>query len=184
VRVENVLKGAPIPQTIGVYYFTFAGGFDGNRPLGFWEAGDRRILWLRRDSGVLRTVCDGFDSCTEGVWSGAHPNYSPDPQKPIDYALVDLHLTRGEGAVNELGFTTEVFREESDRIPGLEAYAVRKLWHLALTEHGDVKASACMALWIYTVDIVQPATRRDAEDAMHPADCRCTRKPDGNVECQ
>jgi len=106
VRVENVLKGAPISETIAVYYFTWAGAFDGPRPLGFWRVGDRRILWLRRDSGVLRTACDGWDGCTEGVWSGAHPDYRPDPRKPLDYALVDLHFTRGKGHVNEIGFVS------------------------------------------------------------------------------
>lgn len=39
VRVENVLKGTPMPQRIDVYYFTWAGGYDGNRPLGFWDVG-------------------------------------------------------------------------------------------------------------------------------------------------
>ena len=184
MRVENVLKGAPIPATIAVYYFTWAGGFDGPRPLGFWTVGGRRILWLRRDSGVLRTACDGSDGCTETVWSGAHPHFMPDSQKPFEYALVDLHLTRGEGIVNESGFATEVFREEPDQIPGLQAYAVQKQRHLALTEHGDVKSSACMALWIYTVDRVQPTIKLDAENAMHAANCRCNKKPDGNVECQ
>jgi len=184
VRVENVLKGEVLPETITVYYFTWAGGFDGPRPLGFWTVGGRRILWLRRDSGVLRIACDGWDGCTEGVWSGAHPHYKPDPQKPIDYALVDLHLTRGEGTVNEIGFATEVFREELNRIPGLQSYSVGKLRHLALTEHGDVKSSACMTLWIYTVDRVCPTIKRNAQEAMQAANCRCTKKPDGNVECQ
>lgn len=184
VRVENVLKGSQIPETIEVYYLTFAGGYDGNRPLGSWNVGNRRILWLRRDSGVLRTVCDGFDSCTEGVWSGAHLHYKPDPQMPLDYALVDLLLTRGEGAVNEIGFATEVFREEPSQIPGLQVYAVEKLRHLALTEHGDIKSSACQSLWIYTVDRIDPGIQRQADNAMHAANCRCTVKPKGDVECQ
>src|SRR5439155_7051989 len=70
LRVENVLKGAAIPETLPVYYFTWAGGFDGPRPLGLWKIGGRRILWLRRDAGVFRTACDGWDGCTEGVASG------------------------------------------------------------------------------------------------------------------
>src|SRR5579872_4744943 len=44
VRVENILRGAPIPAEITVYYFTWAGGFDGPRPLGIWRIGGRRIL--------------------------------------------------------------------------------------------------------------------------------------------
>ncbi len=183
VHVENVLRGAPIPTVIVVYYFTWAGGFDGPGPLGFWTVGGRRILWLRRDSGVLRTACDGWDGCTQGVWTGAHPRYKSDPQKPLEFALADLHLTRGEGITNEVAFATEVFREEPDQIPGLQAYSVQKQRRLALTEHGDVKSSACFALWIYTVDRVPPTIHRDAEDAMQAANCRCTKKPDGNIEC-
>ena len=184
VRVEHILKGAPVPEVVSVYYFTWAGGFNGPRPLGFWPVMSRRILWLRWDSGVLRTACDGWDGCTEGVWSGAHPHYKSDPQKPVDYALVDLHLTRGEGTLNEIGFATEVFREELDQVPGLQEYSVEKLRRLAQTEHGEVKSSACKSLWIYTVDLVRPVVKRDAEDAMHAASCCCTKKADGNVECQ
>jgi hypothetical protein len=46
VHVENVLRGGPISEKITVYYFGFAGGIDGPRPLGFWNVGCRRILWL------------------------------------------------------------------------------------------------------------------------------------------
>jgi len=184
VRVENVLKGAPIPQTIEVYYFTFAGGFDGPRPLGFWRVGYRRILWLRRDSGVLRTACDGWDGCTDGVWSGAHPDYRPDPQKPLGYALVDFHLTRGKGPVNKIAFATEVFGQEPVGFPGLEEYAIEKLKHLALTEEDEIKSSACESLWIYTVDLVKANIKQDAAHAMDAAYCQCSKKADGNVECE
>ena len=182
VRIENILKGGPLPESLTVYYFTFAGGFQGNRPLGFWEVGCRRILWLRWDAGVLRTVCDGYDNCTIGVYSGAHPNYRPDPKKPLDYALVDLLLTRGEGSVNGIGFATEAFREEPDNVSGLQEYAIEKLRYLALTEQDEIKSSACESLWIYTVDLVKPNIKRDAENAMHVANCRCNKKADG--KCQ
>lgn len=184
VHVENVLKGASIPATIDVYYFTWAGGFDGPRPLGFWSVGDRRIFWLRTDHGVLRTVCDGWDGCTEAVWSGAHPNYRPNPQKPLEYTLVDFHLTRGTGPVNKIAFATEVSVQEPVGTPGLEEYAIGKLKHLALTEQDEIKSSACGSLWIYTVDLVKPNINRDAKNAMHVANCRCNKKADGNVEYQ
>lgn len=137
-KVENVLKGSKVPATITVYYFTWAGGFDGPRPLGMWDVGGRRIFFLRTDSGVLRTTCDRWDGCTEGVWSGAHPDYRHDPQKPIEYSLADLHLTRGENTLNKLRFAAEVDREEPD-LPGLQEYAIAKLRHLALTETDEIK---------------------------------------------
>ena len=40
------------------------------------------------------------------------------------------------------------------------------------------------SLWIYTVDLVRPNIKRDAEEAMHAANCCCTKNADGNVECQ
>jgi hypothetical protein len=186
VQVENVLKGAPISATIAVYYFTWAGGFDGPRPLGLWTVGSRRIFWLRRDAGVLRTVCDGWDGCTMSVNSGAHLRYRPDPRKSLSYALADLRLTRGEGTVNEIGFASEVSRGVPVGTPDqhLEAYVVEKLRLLASTERGDVKSSACELLWIYRADRIDTNIRRDADDAMHAASCRCTTKPDGNLECQ
>jgi len=182
VQVENVLKGATVPRKITAYYFTWAGGFDGPRPLGLWKVGGRRILWLRPDSGVLRTACDGWDYCTIGVESGAHPNYKRDPQKPIDYALADLLLTRGEGTVNEIAFASEIGWGVPDE--GLQSYVVEKLRHLALTEQGDIKSSACKLLWIYTVDRIAPSIRKEADDAVHTSNCSCATKPDGNVECQ
>jgi hypothetical protein len=182
VHVENVLKGAPLPDTITAYYFTWAGGSDGPRPLGYWRVGGRRVLWLRRDSGVLRTACDGWDGCTMGVESGAHRGYRPDPQKPLDYALADLLLSRGEGRINEVGFASEISWGVPDQ--GLQGYVIEKLRHLALAEHGEVKASACKLLWIYTVDRIDVRIRQDASRALSDADCGCHTKPDGNVECQ
>lgn len=109
--MENVLKGSPIPTTIAVYYFTWAHlgwRFRWTAAVGFLEGRGRRILWLRKDAGVLRTVCDGWDGCTVSVQSGAHLHYRPDPQKALNYALIDLGLTRGEGTVNEVSFASEV----------------------------------------------------------------------------
>jgi hypothetical protein len=110
LQVENVLKGGPLPVRIEVYYFTWAGGFDGPQPLGMWAAGGRRVLWLRKDSGVFRTSCDGWDYRTTSVDSGSHLHYRPDSQKPIAYALADLILTRGDGVVNEAHFAAGIER--------------------------------------------------------------------------
>jgi hypothetical protein len=49
VRIENVLRGSLSERNITVYYFGFAGGFDGPRPLGFALGPSRRVLWLRQD---------------------------------------------------------------------------------------------------------------------------------------
>jgi hypothetical protein len=200
VKVENVLRGEAIPDTIIVYYFTWAGGFDGPRPLGWWD-GNRRIFWLRRDSGILRTVCDGWDGCTRSVQSGAHPHYKPDPERSLDYALADLLLTRGDGPVNEIHFASQIDWGVPDQ--GLEGYVIDKVRHLALTEHGDVKVSSCKLLWSYStacerrwtsqlhswgvpVDprfLLAARIHQAADNALQAADCRCN-LPHGVVECQ
>jgi hypothetical protein len=117
-----------------------------------------------------------------GVESGAHRGYVPDSQKSLDYALTDLLLTRGEGTINEIGFASEISWGVPDQ--GLQGYVVEKLRHLALTEHGEVKASACTLLWIYTVDRIDIRIRQDADHALHEADCHCSMKPDHNIECR
>jgi hypothetical protein len=182
VQVENVLKGTPIPKKIAVYYFTWAGGFSGPQPLGLWKVGGRRILWLRRDSGVLRTACDGWDGCTMSVQSGAHLNYRPDPEKPIEYALADLLLTRGEGPVDNTGFASEIKKGVPDQ--GLQGYVVEKLRRLASSENRDIKSSACKLLWIYTADRFAPSIRQEAEHGLQTASCQCATTLHGNVECQ
>jgi hypothetical protein len=185
VRVENVLKGAPLSGEITAYYFTWDDGFDGPRPLGFWRFGDRRVWWLRWDSGVLRTVCDGWDHCTMPVRSGAHPGYRADPGKAIDYALADLVLTRGEGAESEAGFAAEIAWGPPERgLQGYAGYVVEKLRRLALTEHGNVKSSACTLLSVYTMDRVEDGVREDAVNAIRDAGCQCVREPSGNVKCR
>jgi hypothetical protein len=122
IRVENTLRGNLSDGTTVVYYFALAGAYDGPPPLGQWRRGDRRILWLRQDSGVLRTACDGHDSCTMPVRSGAHLQYKPDLQKPLAYSLADIFLTRGDGTTDS-EFATGVEWGAPSTVP--EAYLSR-----------------------------------------------------------
>jgi hypothetical protein len=131
VRVENVLRGTVNTGTAVIYYFALAGPIDGTIPLGQWQAGDRKILWLRLDSGVLRTACDGHDSCTMPVTSGAHPHYQPDPTKPLGYALADICFARGEGTTDGQ-FARGVEWGAPSTVP--ESYLFEKLQQLAATE--------------------------------------------------
>lgn len=182
VRVENVLRGSISEQRILVYYFGFAGGFNGPRPLGFGREPSRRILWLRRDGGAFRMACDGWDNCTVFVMSGAHPRYQADPQKSLDHALADILLTRGEGEVNNLRFARQI--RLGVPAQGIEDYVIEKLSHLALTELSDVKSSACELLWIYSRDRIASRVRQEAQESLGAANCNCRLQPDGNVRCQ
>lgn len=180
IRIENVLKGDLALGTAVVYYFALAGGFNGNQPLGFWKVGGRRIFWLRRDSGVLRTACDGIDSCTRGVFSGAHPHYTADPRKSLAYAVADITLTRGEGKINEGKFAGML----QSGAPVPEEYQIEKFANLALTETSVVKTAACIQLWICAGDKPAPyASRKMALKALQRARCHCITKPDGSPDC-
>jgi hypothetical protein len=180
VKVENVLKGDIRCGSIAVYYFTFAGGFDGPQPLGMWRVGSRRILWLRRDSGVLRTACDGVDDCTSGVYSGAHPHFKADPHTPVAYAVADVLLTRGEGKIDDDRFAGAIEWAP----PGPEDYLIEKSRNLALTEVSAIKTAACIQLWINAQDRGLPAaSRRIAGEALREADCGCVTKPSGELDC-
>jgi hypothetical protein len=180
IQVENVLRGSIDKPTILFYYFGFGGGATGH-PLGFRGSPSRRILWLRQDSGVFRTACDGQDNCTLHVESGAHPHYQPDPQKSLDYSLVDILLTRGEGEINDDRFAYQVQWSGTFNLPD---HVIEKLGHLALTGPAAVKASACSGLWIYTQDRIDTSHASNAADALQAAHCGCIVKPDGNVACQ
>jgi hypothetical protein len=181
VHVENVLRGSIGQRTLFVYYFGFGGGFDGPRPLGFGPEPSRRILWLRRDADVLRMACDGWDACTMLVKSGAHPRYKADPRKSLAYALADILLTRGEDKIDEIPFASEI----GWGVPGqgMEGYLIGKLRHLALTEASDVKASACVQLWIYQQDRIDSSLRQEAKDSLEAAQCVCN-LTDKRVVCQ
>jgi hypothetical protein len=182
VRIENVLRGSVGDKATFVYYFAFAGGFNGPRPLGFWNPPSRRVLWLRRDGGVFRMACDGWDGCTMPVESGAHPRYQTDLSKPLDYALADLLLTRGVGEIDDRRFASEIEWGVPDQ--GLQGHVIEKLEHLALTEPPPIKSAACVQLWIYTQDRIGNDLRRQAENSLAAAHCVCRTKPDGNVTCE
>jgi hypothetical protein len=181
VEIENVLKGSLPYGTAYFYYFGFAGGSNGPRPLGFLRS-TREVLWLRRDSGVLRMACDGWDYCTIFVAGGAHLGYEPDPKTPLDYALADILLTRGEGSGTDLQFASQITRGVPGQ--GLQEYVIGKLRQLALTEPPIVKAAACEQLWIYTQDRISSGFRQQANDSLQAVHCVCRVKPDGNVACQ
>jgi hypothetical protein len=194
IAVENVLKGDVKGAMVEVYYFTFASGFNGPQPLGMWSVGNRRIFWVRRDAGVLRTTCDGWDGCTYGVYSGAHPHLNVDPRKPLDKALADIALTRGEGRTDEAKFAGAIDRGG----PSSEDYNIVAYRDLALSERFAIREAACIALWysaggdrgaevvgeLFSDGRISAAERREmlglinlAQRAMRDAKCDC-RQPE------
>ncbi len=176
VAVENVLRGDIPAQEVDIYYFTWAGGFNGPQPLGMWRAGSRRIFWLRRDAGVLRTVCDGWDRCTWGVYSGSHASVKRSPDEDIHRAVADISLTRGEGSVNEARFAGAIQRGT----PVPPEYEVEYDRQLAITERGGVRTAACEQLWIWWHE---PNLRSAASAAIEQARCVCREGARGEPDC-
>ena len=182
VHVENVLKGAIAERTVPVYYFAFGGGFDGPMPLSLAGESSRWVLWLRKDRGVYRTACDGWNYCTVPIMSGAHPGYKPDPGESPDQVLIDLILTRGEGQVDNHQFAKGLGR--GLRGQGLQGYTIEKLRHIALTESSEVKYTACELLWANSLDQPDDRLRQRAEDSVRAAGCTCGFDPSRAVVCR
>jgi hypothetical protein len=180
VDVENVLKGDVAIGPLTVYYFTFASGFDGPQPLGMWSVGGRRVLWLRRDRGVLRTACDGWDGCTIGVYSGSHRGLKVELNRTLDDTVAEVLLTRGSGSIDERGFAAAVDRGNS---PGSTEFLISKYNALARSERSVVKAAACVQLWINAQDRIPPDLKRRAAEAMNEADCGCVTRENGSPYC-
>ena len=180
-HVENVLKGTIAERTISVYYFAFAGGYDGPPPLYLGGEPSRRVLWLRKDRGVYRLACDGQD-CTAPIMSGAHPGYKPGAGESSGQVLIDLILTRGEGQVDNHQFAKGLGR--GLRGQGLQGYTIEKLRHLALTESSEVKYTACQLLWSNSLDERDDRLRQRAEDSVRAAGCTCGFDPSRAVVCQ
>ena len=149
VDVENILRGGSVPKTCTVYYFAWVGGYDGPRLLGFYGfqgVGSRHVMWLRRDSGVLRTACDVRDECTMPVGSGAHPNYRVDPKMPLGHALADIWFAKGQGVSDE-EFARQIDRGAPSTVS--EEYLIAKLQALAATGPPVVRTAACTQLSYY-----------------------------------
>ena len=176
VAIENVMRGDVKSEGLEIYYFTWAGGFDGPQPLGMRNVGSRRILWLRRDAGVLRTACDGWDRCTWGVYSGSHRDLKLKPGGPIERALADIVLTRGEGPINEARFAGSIVRGA----PVPDEYQIENYRHLAITERAGGEAAACEALWIASHD---PKLRGTVGAEMEQAHCVCRVVEHGEPDC-
>jgi hypothetical protein len=146
VQVENVLRGDIKSKSISIYYFITTGGYDGPPPLGYWSLGERRIFYVRPDSGVLRMACDIVDHCTLPVLSGAHPQYKHDPTEPLDHAIVDILFTRGED-VNDEQFAKGIEHAKLFVLPN--PYIVTKLEPLTSSSNVRIRTAACGSLRYY-----------------------------------
>jgi len=149
VHIENVLRGSLRDRNIPVYYFAYAGTIGGPPGLGMagtggtWHIGDRELFFLRRDSRVLRTICDFSHTCVMPVHTGKHPGFHFEPGKPVADSIVDLLLTRGQNCTDQQMKQAFVHCYAFGFSPD---YTVKKLQQIAATEDPAVSSEACETL--------------------------------------
>jgi hypothetical protein len=90
------------------------------------------------------------------VRSGAHPQYRPDPQKPLGCALADIWFTRGDGTTDS-DFAKGVDWGAPSTVP--ENCLFEKLQQLAATEVPAVRDAACKQLSYHHVKCVDAGAK-------------------------
>jgi hypothetical protein len=145
VRVEHVLRGYVPEEEVNIFYFVGTDNLGSSDSSLNLAAGARRIFFLQRDGGELRLIHDGWERSVENVLSGAHPSFEKDPPKLAADAIVDLLLTRGEGATDK-DMIEAIYRVAGvpDKF-GTEA-VIKKLQQVARDETLPVREEACYFL--------------------------------------
>ena len=128
------------PARLGV---NGCGGYGGD-----WRIGDRKMFLLLRDGGLLRTVCDTFNTCVRPILTGKHPDLEPTASRPVDQVIVDFFLTRGAGCCTDQQLL-DVIEQSGPAFLVSRNYAVHKMQDLAEHETGLVRERACMVLANY-----------------------------------
>ena len=95
--VENVLKGSLAQHEITYYFYGMPLGeaFVG-QPTHYPGPGERYILLLRSEKGVLRTVIDYTDSPHTGIYTGSHAPEFLRPEWPLEERMARLMLQPGK----------------------------------------------------------------------------------------
>ncbi len=142
VHVENVLQGKVSQSDVDVFYFI--GDIPGSAEAIGLRAGERNILFLRRDGTKLRTNEDrSANGCLLKVVTGPHPNFRRAPGASINQTIIDLLLTRGSG-VDDKQMIAAIDKNYS-RFVG-EEQVVKTLQRLASVESPVVREAACQDL--------------------------------------
>jgi hypothetical protein len=145
IRVENVLQGNVSQGEVDIFYFIGTDSLGSSAGILNLPAGVRRIFFLQRDGGKLRTIYDNWDLTVEEVYSGAHPSFKRDPARPITEAIVDLLLTRGEGATDKDMIEAVYWVGGRMGIFGRET-VIKRLQQLSREETLPVREEACYFL--------------------------------------
>jgi hypothetical protein len=136
INVENVLRGDVQLGEQEFYAFYTATSYDGPPPLGSWQyqaSGKRKLFYLRRNCGVIRTVCDVKNSCVVPVNSGRHPSSIDDRKGPLERAIAQILFTRG------IDITREQFLDGLESSAKFVPITYAKPHLLRLSQSGDAR---------------------------------------------
>ena len=144
IQIENSVRGKVPHDEAEIYYFIYS--LSGIHQLGRWPLGSRHLFFLEHDSGVLRTICDGRSTCVIPIFTGAHPDFHPDPNIPMRHTIVDLLLTRGKDCTDE-EMTKAADSPNIDRaFTFSEDYTIEKLREIVQTGAPPVSKRACESI--------------------------------------
>lgn len=156
VKVEKVLRGDVRASTLPIYYFISlrAGGppilgmFDNG---GRWHIGDHVIWFLRRDSGVLRTMEDTWARTMVTVLTGPHATYKPGTNEPLSHQVIDIMLQPAD--VYDYDQWALAILNSSMHASAFDAaYTVTKLRKIAGTYPSGVREAALGELQSFSCD--------------------------------
>jgi hypothetical protein len=148
IRVENLVQGDVAQNDeINIFYSLDAVNLGSSASFLYFSRGDRRLFFLERDAGKLRTIYDTWNTCVLPVFSGFHPNFKRDPHQPATEAIVDLLLTRGEGATDK--DMVKAVREVGNFDRFGDELQLKALQQIAREETPPVRHEACaeLAIW-------------------------------------
>ena len=146
-HVENVLRGGIVDRDVQFYYFGYANENHGYRgpPRFHVSPGERRVFFLTRELGHLRSVGDVVDY-TLFVASGSHAQFKQMPESSIGYSIASVMLSLGERySSSEMGASLPLTCPVSDHLTSRKN-TVDLLKLLMQSPDKDLATSACLYL--------------------------------------
>ncbi len=96
VIVENVLRGSVTGSVATFYMYLWSGGEEHVSGFKYHpEVGERRVYFLKRDKGVLRSVGDVMECYTIRISSGSHEDSRMAPGILVSEAISVMLLSEG-----------------------------------------------------------------------------------------
>jgi len=155
-KVENVIGGTPLPESISFYFFTNVTtiGNGAYRYILHLGANSGHIVFLREEAGLLRTIVDVNEPDLE-YHTGKHlqadlPLYPPSQQTsgkwvehPAGDALAYIMLTPGEGSDNAAFAKTLPLAVSSLFHFARTGYVVELLRRLQHNREAGIQRAAC-----------------------------------------